>query len=227
MIREHKRLIITIDGPAGSGKSTTALRVASALGYVYLDSGAMYRAVTLAVLESGVATEDSKAVCRITASLNIEFKTIALEQAVFVNKKNVTHMIRMPSVTAAIGPIAANPQVRALLVPKQRKLGENGALVAEGRDMGTVVFPDADLKIFLIASLEARARRRFLELKSKGLPADYNEIFTAIQKRDSDDSTRRHSPLKMAADALTIDTSQLAVDQQVEMILKEARVRGA
>ena len=227
MTLDNKRLVITLDGPAGSGKSTTARRVAQELGYVYLDSGAMYRAVTLAVMQNGVSFEDDKAVCRIAESVDIEFKTVAHGQQVFLNHVDVTDAIRTPVVTDAIGPVAANARVRARLVPKQRMLGRNGAIVAEGRDMGTVVFPEADLKIFLIASLQARARRRFQELRNKGMSADYDAILAAIQKRDLDDSSREHSPLKKADDAVCIDTSDLTIDQQVARVLQEAHLRGA
>jgi cytidylate kinase len=223
----RKRLVITIDGPAGSGKSTTAWRVAQALGYVYLDSGAMYRAVTLDVLNHHIPVDDLKAVSALAESAVIDFKTAENGQLVFLNGSDVTDLIRTPQVTAAIGPVAANPRVRAALVPIQKALGKKGGLVAEGRDMGSVVFPDADLKIFLSASLPTRANRRFQENRAKDLHVDIQEIMRTIAKRDDDDRERECSPLTIAPDAMTIDTTDLTIDQQVQRVLQEARKRGA
>lgn len=225
--QNRKRLVITIDGPAGSGKSTTAWRVAQTLGYIYLDSGAMYRAVTLDVLNQHVPLDDENAVCKIAESAVIDFRSVKDGQLVFLNNLDVTHLIRSSEVTAAIGPVAANPRVRAVLVPLQRALGKKGGLVAEGRDMGSVVFPNADLKIYLYASLRTRANRRFEENAAKGVNLDVDEIMATIAKRDDDDSEREHSPLTIPPDAITIDTTVLTIDQQVERVLLEARERGA
>jgi cytidylate kinase len=224
--RSNKRLIIAIDGPAGSGKSTTARRVAELLDYLYLDSGAMYRAVTLAVLKAGVWDREDE-IIRIVKGCDIELRQRADGLRVFLNGEEVTTKIRTLRVTNAIAPIAANPYVRELLVPKQRAMARNGGIVAEGRDIGTVVFPDADLKIFMDASIDERARRRYDELKAKKIDVDFDDLVRTIEMRDETDKKRKFGPLKPAPDAIVLDTSHMTFDEQVEFIVKEARKRGA
>ncbi len=222
-----KRLVITIDGPAGSGKSTTARHVARRLGYLHLDSGALYRAVTLAALEREIDLQDERALAHIAQGVHIALEPAENGLIVRLDGKEVTQTIRMPDVSRAIGPVAANPGVRAALLKQQRTMGEKGGIVAEGRDMGTVVFPLADLKIFLVASIEARARRRMQELTRKGIHLDAEVLAQEIRKRDADDSQRNVSPLRKPDDCVEIDTTELTIPQQVALIVRKAIAQGA
>jgi len=224
--RFHK-IVIAIDGPAGSGKSSTAKNVAELLNYTFLDSGAMYRAVTLAVLRQNTDPRDEENVAKIVDSCDIQFKDHTVPQRVLLNGNDVSDEIRTPEVTQAIAPVAANPQVRKILVKKQRHLGENGGIVAEGRDMTSVVFPDAELKVFMQASLDERARRRRKDLLEKGKDVSLEQLKVDIQKRDQSDSEREHGALKMVKDALVIDTSNLSMQEQVDLIVEQARKKGA
>lgn len=219
-VRE-RRLIIAIDGPAGSGKSTTARLVAKRLGYTYLDTGAFYRALTLKVLDAGMAPEDTGAILQLAETTQIELQPHEDKNRIWLDGREVTKMIREPRVTNAVAPVAANPQVRAIMVEKQRTIGRNGGVVMEGRDIGTVVFPDADLKIFMQASLEARARRRQEELAAMGITRDFTTLKAEIAERDEKDTSRKHAPLLRAADAVLLDTTQMTIDQQVDFIVRE------
>ena len=221
----NKPFIISLDGPAGSGKSTTAGKVAERLRFVYLDSGAMYRAVTWLALQRGVDLQDAGAVEQVARDATIEFRDADGRQLIFVNGRDISDEIRMPHVTDAIAPIAANPLVRKVLVQKQQALAAKGRVVAEGRDMGTVVFPHADLKIFLIAPAEVRAKRRLQELAQRGIEAAFDDIYRALLTRDYNDSTREHSPLRRADDAIDIDTGELTIDEQVERVVRLAKER--
>ncbi len=222
-----KRLIITIDGPAGSGKSTTARRVAEQLGYLYLDSGALYRAVTLAALRRGADFGNPDELASIARECEIGLVFASTGLKVYMQGEEVSEEIRLPEVAGAIGPVAANPGVRQALLSQQRRLGENGGIVAEGRDMGSVVFPEAEVKVFLVASIEERARRRRMELAAKGIEVDLEELIRTIAKRDRDDSGREISPLCKPEDALELDTTSLTIAEQVEWIVRAARQRGA
>lgn len=213
-------MIIAIDGPAASGKSTTAKLVAKKLGYTYIDSGAMYRAVTLKAIRENVDVTDEDAVTQIARNVNIEFKDINDEQHVLLDGEDVTEEIRMPEISKNISPVAANPKVREILVEKQRKYAKNNNIVMDGRDIGTVVFPNADVKIYLVASVEERAKRRFKELKMKGIQGDLEEIKEDIRKRDRADISRPTGPLKKASDAIEVDTSNLTIEEQVEKIIQ-------
>jgi cytidylate kinase len=224
---DRKRLIITIDGPAGSGKSTTASRVAQALNYLHLDSGAMYRAVTLAALDAKVDLEDDDQIIQIAEKSTVELMPQGVFLRVFLNRRDVTDAIRSPKVTEAIAPVAANPKVREMLAKVQRHFAVDGGIVADGRDMGTVVFPNADLKIFLVASIEERARRRQSELSAKGIEVSLDDLRANILKRDVSDSSRKISPLLKPEDAVTLDTSEMSIDQQVTFVVNEACKRGA
>ncbi len=219
-----KQIKIAIDGPAASGKSTTARRVAQRLGYRYIDSGAMYRAVTLKALELGIPTTDAKRVADIARHTRIEFVSDRNgHQRILMDGRDVTDLIRTHRVNQHINPVAANPQVRNILVKKQQALGQGGGVVMDGRDIGTVVFPDAELKIYMDASAEERARRRVKELHNRGIDVAYEDVFKEIQERDRSDTSRAVGPLKKAPDAVVIDTTRLSVDEQVAYIDRLAR----
>lgn len=215
----QKEITIAIDGPAASGKSTTARAVANKLGYVYIDSGAMYRAVTLKALETGVNVKDVDLVARIAESIDIAFKKDNEKTIIYLDGKNVSDEIRAPQIDRNISPVAANPKVREILVKKQQKMGQKGGVVMDGRDIGTVVFPNAELKIFMVAGVEERARRRKKEQAAKGIEANLGKIMADIHYRDQQDKNRTHGPLKRAPDAVEVDTTNLSIKQQVEKIL--------
>lgn len=217
----ERRLIIAIDGPAGSGKSTTARLVAKRLGYTYLDTGAFYRALTLKVLDAEIVPEDAANILQLAQATQIELQPHEDKNRIWLDGREVTKMIREPRVTNAVAPIAANPKVRAIMVEKQRAIGRNGGVVMEGRDIGTVVFPDADLKVFMQASLEARARRRQEELAAMGITRDFDTLKAEMAERDDKDTSRKHAPLMRAADAVLLDTTQMTIDQQVDFIVRE------
>lgn len=205
--------VIAIDGPAGSGKSTVARRVAAALGLSYLDTGAMYRSVAFAVLRAGIDPADTEAVAALAGHVAID-----VGQRVTVDGVDATDAIRGPEVTTAVSTVAANRGVRAEMVKRQQAWAEvHGGGVAEGRDIGTVVFPDAELKVYLTASEDERARRRSQEL---GQPA-YEKVAADIARRDQVDSTRAASPMMVADDALVIDTTGRTIDEIVEEVLSK------
>ncbi|MDD3716077.1 MAG: (d)CMP kinase [Candidatus Marinimicrobia bacterium] len=205
-------MIIAIDGPSGSGKSSTAKQVAIALGYVYLDTGAMYRAAAVGVLRSGIDPEDEIAVANAVRSMDIGF----CGDKILLNGEDVSVEIRRDAANKAVTPVSANPAVRDLMVEKQRAFARNHNVVMEGRDIGTVVFPDADFKFFLTADLDVRARRRMREAPEK---LGFEAVRADLQRRDERDSTRAHSPLRKAEDAREIDTGHLTFDEQVDKIL--------
>lgn len=222
-----KKIIIAIDGPAGSGKSSTATRVAEVLDYLLLDTGAMYRAVTFLVLRDGGDPNDLIASSAAAQHADIQFQRHKNGQRVFLNGQDITRVIRKPLVTNNIAPVAANPKVREILVEKQREIGKNGGIVAEGRDIGTVVFAHAELKVFMIASIQERASRRAEELRGQGIPVDFEKLVEEIKLRDKSDATRQHGALKKAPEALLLDTSNMTIEQQVDFIVSEAKKRGA
>ncbi len=213
-----KNLIIAIDGAAGSGKSTTARLVAQRLKYLHIDTGAMYRAVALAVLQNDIDPEEKDAVEKLVENLRIRLRQNNGVE-VLLNDKQVTDLIRRSDVTSIVSTISSYERVRAKLVEEQRAMGKNGGVVLEGRDIGTIVFPDADIKLFFVADIEERARRRCRELADKGEHVDFETILRDIKSRDYFDSTRNISPLKKADDAITIDTSNISIDEQVEKVL--------
>jgi CMP/dCMP kinase len=220
-------MIIAIDGPAGSGKSTVARGLARRLGYTYLDSGALYRAVTLAALESDTDLDDGEALGRLAADARIELRERDNPYVqVLLDGRDVSEQIRAPSVTSASSRVAAHGQVRDALLAKQRGLIANGDWVAEGRDIGTVVAPDAPVKAFLTADPAERARRRVAELRDRGVEAEAGDVQRAIEQRDRVDSTRSVAPLRPADDAVLIDTTGLRADEVIERVLGLVRQPG-
>ena len=207
--------VIAIDGPAASGKGTVAQRVAAALGFHYLDSGALYRLVALAAARRGVSFDDEPAVAALAERLDAEFR----DGEIWLGGERVDDAIRTEAVSAAASRVAALPAVRAALLERQRAFRAPPGLVAEGRDMGTVVFPAARLKIFLTASAEARAERRYKQLMEKGLGANMQALLRDIRERDARDSERSAAPLKPAEDAIEIDTTGLSIQQVVDRVL--------
>lgn len=209
-------MIVTIDGPAGSGKSTVSRLLAERLGVRFLDTGAMYRAVTLAVLRAGVAPDLETSVAKIASSVELEFRDARL----LMNGEDVSQAIRSPEVSAISSVVASQPAVRTRLVELQKAIGRRGSLVTEGRDQGSVVFPDAEFKFFLTADLDARAHRRQAELLSRGGDAVWEQVREEIRDRDYRDETRAVAPLKPASDAVIIDTSPMTIPQVVEEMLR-------
>ena len=217
-----KKIIIAIDGPAGSGKSTTARLVAQKLGYIYIDTGAMYRALTLKVIELGINPNDESLITKIAENTKIELLYENGNLKVILDGKDVSEKIRSPEVTSLVSIVSAHPKLRDIMVKKQRELGRNGGVVMDGRDIGTVVFPDADLKIFMTADVKERAKRRQKELKAQGFDVEIEKLIKEIEERDKFDSIREVGPLKKADDAIEIDTTNLTIDEQVELVLKKA-----
>ncbi len=215
----NKGLQIAIDGPASAGKSTVAKLVAKKFNYVYCDTGAMYRAVTLEVLNQGIDPNDEKAIAEIARQVKIDFEPGESEQRVFLNGEEVTHAIRLPKVAENVSAIAAVPEVRAEMTRQQRQIAEKGGIVMDGRDIGTTVLPNAPVKIFMVASAYERARRRYVENKAKGIDTtSLEELQKAIELRDKKDSTRKVSPLTQAEDAVRLDTTNLTIDEVVDKI---------
>jgi cytidylate kinase len=218
-------LIIAIDGPAGAGKSTVARRLAERMGLDYVDSGATYRAAALRVLESNISPEDEQAVSELIGRTAIEFKTNGSQSQVLLDGQDVSEKIRTPQVTLAAAKVSRLPEVRKKLITLQRSLARGRGIVMEGRDIGTVVFPQAPLKIFLKADPEERARRRLKDEEKRGREATLEQTAYEIGRRDQLDAERKISPLVPAADALEIDSTHLSADEVVERIMKIARER--
>jgi len=217
--------IVTIDGPAGSGKSTLARALARRMGYLYLESGALYRTVALAALRRGLNLADAAAVARLVAGLDLRVEDQADGLRVFLGREEVTGFLRAEEVGRAASDISRLEAVRQRLNELQRRLGRRGGLVVEGRDAGTVVFPEAEVKFFLTADLAERARRRTAQLVEEGLEADPARIMTEMAARDEQDRSRRLAPLKPAQGAIIIDTTGLNPDQVLEIMLAEVGSR--
>lgn len=209
---------IAIDGPAGAGKSTISKFVAAQLGYLYIDTGAMYRAVAYKAIRSGVDIDNAAQVEAMAQKTDIELKITETGQAIFLDGKDVTTKIRTPEVSMAASKVSAIGGVRKALVALQRKIAGSGNVIMDGRDIGTVVLPDAQVKIFLTATSEDRAMRRYLELKEKGVEVSYQSVLEDMEKRDWQDTHRAESPLKAADDAVVIDTSGQTLGESVQII---------
>lgn len=217
-----KKIIIAIDGPAGAGKSTIARKVAARLGYAYIDTGAMYRAVTLSCLMAGFSLTEAAA-DQMAQHIKISFSYEDGRNKVYLNDKEVTDAIRSLDVSQNVSRVSAYGGVRKAMVAQQREMGKAGGIVMDGRDIGTVVFPQAQLKIFLTASVEERARRRFEEIKEKGEIVSLDDLKKKIIERDRLDETRAISPLKKAKDAVLIDSTQMSIEDVTETILSLAQ----
>jgi cytidylate kinase len=219
-----KKLIIAIDGPVGSGKSTLARRVAQMLGYVYVDTGAMYRALALKALRRGLAFDgNDESLVLLARETRIDLRAEGGSQRVFLDHEDVTTAIRTPEVSQAASRIAVNPGVRHVLVAEQRRAGEQGGVVMEGRDIGSVVFPDAQLKIFLTASPETRAERRWREHQQKGDTIDLRRTLEEIRERDRRDQGRTTSPLVRASDAVVVDSTAMEPEEVARLVVMLAK----
>ena len=213
---------IAIDGPAASGKSTLALRLAKELGYLFFDTGVMYRAITWVILREQIKPEDEPAVTATAEKVHIDVRPPSVEDGrtsdVLVDDRNVTWEIRQAEVEKNVSMVSAYPGVRKALTAQQRRVGQRGGVVMVGRDIGTVVLPEADLKVYLDASVEERARRRYAELRERGQAAVYDEILAAMRRRDQIDSTRAVAPLRAAPDARLLNSDGLDADQVLEVL---------
>ena len=215
---------IAIDGPSGAGKSSAAKAAAKKLGFIYVDTGALYRAVGVAALRRGVVTNDAEAVAAMLPELEITLGFEGGEQRVYLNGEDVSTEIRLPEASRAASDVSAVPAVRAFLLDLQKNLAKANNCFMDGRDIGTVILPDAQLKIFLTASAEERANRRFKELAERGTPVEYDALLAEIKQRDYNDSHRAISPLKPADDAVVLDSSNLNLDEVVDVVV--ALVKG-
>jgi len=217
--------VIAVDGPAGAGKSTTARGVARRLGWSYLDTGALYRCVALQALERGVSLDDGDGLAGIASSLDVRFGAGA-DIRVLLGERDVSVAIRTPELSQAASRVSAIPAVRSALVDLQRRSARPPGTVAEGRDMGTVIFPNAQLKVFLDADIDERARRRTADLHGAGRGEALEDVRSQMSERDARDAGRAVAPLKPAADAVVVDTTHLGLDEVVDRIIAEARARG-
>lgn len=217
-----KKIQIAIDGPAGAGKSTIAKIVAENLGFTYIDTGAMYRAVTYKALKQGIELSDAESLEKMLLNTSIILKPSQNGQLVFIDGKEVTQEIRSNEVTANVSQVAAHPNIREILVAKQQELAANGGIVMDGRDIATHVLKDAELKIFMSASVEERARRRYIDNEKRGIPSTIEKLQEEIALRDKLDSEREASPLIQAEDAIYLDTTSLSIEEAANEILQLA-----
>jgi len=222
---KRKRLTIAIDGPSGAGKSTVASSLGRRLGYLYIDTGAMYRSVALRVKKKGIIPEDELAVGQLASSVHITFATGGEQTRIFCNGEDITEDIRTPEIGRLASFISRQKRVREALVRMQREMGREGGIILEGRDIGTVVFPDADVKFYLDAESDERVRRRYDEMVEKGIKVDFKEMQEELLQRDHNDMHRSHSPLKKADDALFVDTTHRSVEEIVEEMARTVKAR--
>lgn len=211
---------VAIDGPVGAGKSTIAKLIAKKMNIIYVDTGAMYRTVGLYAVRKGIATTDAESLRKLINEIDIDVEIKDGEQLIYLNKENVTGFIRTPEISMAASNVSAVPEVRTKLVDIQRKLADAKSVIMDGRDIGTVVLPNADTKIYLDASPEARAKRRYDELIAKNQNVTFEEVYNDLVERDKNDSTREASPLKKADDAIVLDTTNLTLEQVVDEAIK-------
>ncbi|HYA87012.1 MAG TPA: (d)CMP kinase [Nitrospirota bacterium] len=214
-----KKLVIALDGPSGAGKSTVARLLAQQLGYIYIDTGAMYRAIGWKAKREGIDPTDERRLADLCLRTEVLLKNDDSDPKVFVDGKDVSGEIRTPEMGMMASSVSKSPAVRARLLALQRELGKSGGVVMDGRDIGTVVFPDAEVKFFLDASAEERGRRRYLELRAKGMDVDLARITKEIQDRDKQDSGRALAPLRKAEDALLLDTTRMSIDDVLSAML--------
>lgn len=212
-----ERLTIAMDGPAGSGKSTIAQHLAEKLDYLYLNSGSMYRAMTLLSIRAGGDSRNVPMLTKLAKSCRIDF--LDNGRTTLLNGEDVSDSLRTPEIDRAIVDIAKIPEVRHEMVKQQRRIGEKGGIIVEGRDVTTVVFPDADLKFYISATVEERAKRRFAEQKTKGIETTLAQVEKEIRERDQMDESREHSPLRTAEDAIIVDTTSMTINQAVNFVL--------
>lgn len=211
--------IVAIDGPAGTGKGTITKLIAKELGFVNIDTGAMYRCATLQTLRQGITNiEEKEKIIQITQNIDIKMKSEAGEQQIYLNDENVSKEIRSKEVSAFVSPVSSIPEVRKIMVDLQRKMAQNADVIMEGRDITTVVFPNANVKIYLDASVEERAKRRYKENQEKGISMTYEEVLEAIKTRDYNDMNKPVGALKIADDAIVIDTTSLSIEQVKEEV---------
>ena len=218
-------MIIAIDGPAASGKSTSAKLLAKELGYLYLDTGAMYRCIAFSILENKIDISNQNSLTKFLKNFEIDLKKTNNNLSFFVNGKNVTNKIRKSDVSQKVSEVSAIPIIREYMVRIQRSFTKNNSCVMEGRDIGTVVFPNAEFKFFFIASDEVRAKRRQLELESLGEKKSLVNLMHEIKKRDKFDSERGHSPLRKAFNAIEVDTTNMTIDEQVNFMLSKIKLK--
>lgn len=214
---------IAIDGPAGAGKSTAAKLISKELGFIYIDTGALYRSIGIAVLRKGLKTDDVNDVTAVLPEVSLTLEFVDGEQHVFLNGEDVSRDIRLPEASMAASNVSAIPEVRSFLLDMQKKFARENNCLMDGRDIGTVILPDAQLKIFLTASPEVRADRRFRELTEKGTPVEYETLLEEIKQRDYNDSHRDVAPLKPAEDAVIVDTSDMTFDEVTSKIISLAK----
>lgn len=222
---KRKRLTIAIDGPSGAGKSTVARLLAKRLGYVYIDTGAMYRSVAFRVKEKSISLKDESALNQLASSLHIDFVTEGEQTHVFCDGEDITSAIRTPEISRLASSISKQKGVRKALVQMQREMGKEGGVILEGRDIGTVVFPGADVKFYLDAESDERVRRRYDEMVGKGVKVDFKETEEELVQRDHNDMHRIHSPLKKADDALFIDSTHRSVEEVVEEMVRMVKAK--
>lgn len=222
----NKHVAIAIDGPSGAGKSSLARRAAAHFGLIYVDTGAIYRCVGLAAHRMDVNTRDAEAVQRILPTLDIRMDyNDAGEQRMFLGEEDVSSDIRLPEISICASNVSAHPAVRAFLLEMQRKMARENSVIMDGRDIGTVVLPDADLKIYLTASAGARAHRRMLELQNKGIDASFDDVLKDIELRDYQDTHRAEAPLRRAEDAVLLDTTEIGFDESFELLCRTIEER--
>ena len=211
---------IAIDGPSGAGKSSVAKTVAKKMGIIYVDTGALYRTVGYYIKEQGIAPTDAESVVGQLPNINIEMKYVANEQVVYLNGVNLGDAIRQPEISMYASAVSAIPEVRAFLLNTQRDIAKANSVIMDGRDIGTVILPDADVKIFLTASLENRARRRYDELSAKGICVNFDDVLREMEERDANDSGRSVAPAVAAEDAIVLDNTGFTVEQSSDAVME-------